>query len=655
MSFPLRALAIVAIVACAGCAHVEPGRDVLRSMDVEGNETLSASEIEARLALSPTPFWPWADARYYDQGTLTGDRRRLLRYYQANGFYEARVKSRVRREDGDAHVTFEVEEGPATKVAKVELKGLEALPAEVHEAVLRERLPLREGERITEAAWDATRNALEQRLRDHGYADAKVEGTVEVDVRRRVATAVAEVTPGPRLRFGRTVLTGAVAVSRETILESVRADIPDGSQYSEARLAEAEANLMAMGVFGGVRVSRGPTNEDGTVPVMVAVREAPFRTVRLGVGAGIDTGSFTARATGELEHRNFFGGLRKLRWENELGYSLLRNGAEIVDHGVVGSSALDFTQPDLIRRLDANLRAEYEHDLALTYTWDAVKGRVGFPIRLTRNLTLTPSYNIHRYWLESDVLGSGGNCSQAQGDCVLGYVEERLAWDMRDHPLNTRSGWYASLSLQQGRDWLGSWTHYDRALAEVRYFQPLPWKWVLALRVQGGALLPKQAAPGESQTLSPIMERFYAGGANSVRGYNYQRLAPLQQVSTPGQAQRPLDQLTEEDTLPIGGDALLEGSAELRIPVVGDLGLALFVDAGNVARFAREDVGELLQPNVAVGAGLRYMTPFGPVRFDAGWLAVKNEPCVVTADGGCTQADLGTSPFALHFTIGEAF
>jgi len=648
----IQIVAVLALVACAACAHVEPGREVLRSMDVEGNETLSDAEIEERLALSPTPIWPWADPRYFDQGTLTGDRRRLLRYYQANGFYEAKVKSRVKREDGAARVTFVVEEGPATRLEKLELRGLEALPADVREAVLRERLPLREGDRITEAAWDATRNALEQRLRDLGYGDAKVEGTVQVDVQRRAAVAEAEVTPGPRLAFGRAIVTGAVDVPRKTILESVRADVPEGSRFSESRLAEAEANLMAMGVFSGVRVSRGPTSPDGTVPVMVSVREAPFRTVRAGVGAGIDTGSFTLRATGELEHRNFLGGLRKLRWENQVGYSLLRSGTDIVDHGVVGSSALDFTQPDLIRRIDANLRTEYEHDLALTYTWDAVKGRIGFPIRLSRRLTLTPSYNLHRYWLQSDEVESiGGNCAQVQGDCVLGYVEERLAWDMRDDPIQTTSGWYTALSLQQGRDFLGSSTHYDRALAEVRWFQPLPWSSVLALRVQGGALLPKKEAEGEAPIQSPIMERFYAGGANSVRGYNYQRLSPAQ-VREGRDASGPLD---VDDTLPVGGDAILEATAELRTPLVGDLGLALFVDAGNVARYVREDMGELLRPNVAVGAGLRYKTPFGPVRFDVGWLVAKNLPCIVETSGACSETTLEPDPFALHFTIGEAF
>ncbi len=634
-------LAIALLAAATGCAHVEPGREVLTDLDIEGNETLSDSEIERRLALAETPVWPWADRQYYDQGTLTGDRRRLLRYYQASGFYEAKVKSRVAREDGKAQVTLIVEEGPASVIESVEVRGLEGLPAGVRDAVLKEPLPLRKGDRVTEAAWDATRAALVQRLRDLGYGDVSVTGQVSVDPRKRVASATVDVVPGTRLRFGRVVVTGAADVPRSTILEAVRRAVPEGSRFSEQRLAEAEANIVSMGVFAGVRVSRGPTMEgDDTVPVMVAVSEAPFQTVRAGVGAGLDTTAITLRATGEYTHRNFLGGLRTLRFENELGYALLTGKfGEITDHGVVGSSALDFTQPNLVRTIDANLRLEYERDLTQSFSFDAVKGRIGFPVRLHRNLTFTPSYNVQRFWLETDVVseGTGGNCQLEQGDCVLAFLEERIAWDRRDHPLETRSGWYTALAAQQGLTWLGSQSEYDRVLGEVRWFQPLPWDWVLALKFEAGALFPREGG-------SPITERFYSGGATSVRAFGTRRLSP-----------QSFDERTR-DFVPIGGDALVEGSAELRIPLVGDLGMALFVDAGNVGREANASGFReaLLRPNVGVGGGLRYKTPFGPVRLDAGYLVAKNLPCIVEG-GACTSSAIDESPFALHFSFGEAF
>lgn len=644
----LRHLLLVLPLLAAACAHVDPDREVLRSLDFEGNESISAGAIEERLALTETPFWPWADPRYFDEGTMSGDRRRLQRFYRASGFYEARVRTRLEREDGEAHVTFLIDEGPATRVQRIEVRGLEALPEEDRQAILRRRLPLAVGDRISEEGWDQLRAELAQRLRNRGYGAAQVAGTVHVDVDARAAVIEARVEPGDRQHFGEVVIAGAVDVPRQTILETVRSSIPDGSRYSDERLIEAQSELMAMGVFSGVRVEPGPVDPaTGAVPVVVAVREAAFQTLRLGIGAGVDPASISARATGNYTHRNFLGGLRTLRFENEVGWAILRAGTRVLEHGPIGSSTVDFTQPDLVRRIDLNVRVGYEHDIDLAYRFDAVKGRVGFPIRLHRSLVFTPSWNVQRIWLTENegiaTTASGENCQLEDGDCVLVFLEERLAWDRRDDPLNTRSGWYASLALQQGRSWLGSQSSYDRVLGEARWYQPLPAGWVLALRLEAGVLEPT----GDQR--SPITERFYAGGSNSVRGFGYNRLSPQQRRSSADTE----GTLSERDTVPVGGDALLEGTVELRIPLAGPLGMALFTDAGNVTVLA-EETGELLRPNVAVGAGVRYATPFGPVRLDVGWLAVRNLPCVV--DGGtCTEARVETSPIAVHFSIGEAF
>lgn len=651
--------ALPLVIAFMGCAHVDPDREVLRSLRVEGNDSLSSSAIEERLALDETPSWPWAEPRYFDSGTLVGDRRRLLRFYQANGFYDARVRSRLNRKDNGVHVTFIVNEGQPTLVSTMDFVGLDELPADVRRSLLSPPKALSEGERISEEAYDRLRSELVQRLRNHGYADAVVIGEVSVDPENHQATVHLLVEPGQRLRFGRVVVSGAVNVPRARILERVVRAIPPGSRYSDTRLEEAQTELFDMGVFGGVRVSRGPTDEStGTVPVVVSVSEAPFQTIRAGAGAGLDPQRYEARVSAEYEHRNFLGGLRTLRFENRLGYAILSSEfGEIADQGIVGSSAIDLTQPRLFRNVDGNIRIEYEHGLEVAYGYDVISGRLGFPIRLHRSLTFTPSYNLQRFWLQptdGGVQGDEGNCQLEQGDCVLAYLEERLAWDRRNHPLETRSGWYAALALQQGRSWLGSQSTYDRLLAETRFYVPLPASMVLALRLQAGALYPEGP--------SPIMVRFYEGGGNSVRSFGTRRLAPQdlrkgvvlneqgQVVEKSGKTRS----LEPKHTVPIGGDALIEATAELRTPIVGDLGAAFFVDAGNVSRFSGDGPNgfeELFPPNVAVGLGLRYRTPFGPIRLDAAYRVVSNLPCVAT---DC-NVKVPESPFALHFAIGEAF
>ena len=643
----------------ASCAHVDREREILGSLRVEGNHKVSSGAIEERLALEESPIWPWAQPAYFDEGTLIGDRRRLARFYRSEGFYDAEVETHVLREGGKVGVVFAVVEGEATVIRGLAVEGI---PDDIRAGILAEALPLREGTRIREADFDAAKAALEQRLRDAGHADARVTGDVAIDPRRRTAQVKLVAAPGPRLRFGRVVITGAAEVPRETILARVREVVPEGKTFSDQRLAEVQAALFDLGTFAAVRVTRGPADPDtGTVPMIVSLREAPPQSLRLGGGVGMDRERLEARAIGEYTHRNFFGGMRTFRWENRLGYAFVGENALQLDpaqEGPVGSSAAEFVQPELIRRVDGALRLEYEHGLDAAYGFDSVKGRVGFPVRLHRSLTFTPSYHLQffaiRPFTEGTTDPNRHPCVDEQGDCVLSFVEERLAWDRRDHAVETTSGWYAALSLQQGGGILGGRASFQRVLGELRWFQPLPKKMVLALKLEGGLLF-----PGDGE-VSPIMARFYAGGGAGMRAFGTRRLAPQKlrsgrtltpdgRVDVDG-AVRALD---ASDTVPVGGDAMLDASAELRIPLWGDLGLGLFVDAGDVSHA----VGGLdpLHPNVALGAGLRYRTPFGPVRLDVGYRVISNLPRLVAADETLTNLTVPESPFALHFAIGEAF
>lgn len=664
------------------CAHVGKGQTVLEDMEVQGNERFSEAEIEERLALAETPDWPWADPQYFDRGTLAGDRRRLLRFYRAKGHYDARVKSRVIPAGDRVDVVFVVDEGPPTVVEEVAIRGLEELPADVRAAIRRPPLPLERGVPVDEDLWDETKAEVARRLRNAGYADATVTGTVEVDEANRKAWATVEAKPGPRLSFGRLVIVGAVRVPRDTIRETVEASLRKGRRYDETRIASAQQALFDLGVFGGVRVSRGPTDEQtGTVPVIVALRESPFRTLRVGGGAGIDPVRQEARATAEFTHRNFLGGLRKLTFENRFGYAFLAQDAPLKflapeKQGVVGTSTLDLLQPNLwARRVDGNLRLEYERGLEEAYSFDAIKGRIGFPVRLTRHLTFTPSMNLQLYQvletetgglalsgrpeLSADCNSQVGGRGDASDPCILSYLEERLAWDRRDDPIRTTRGFYAALAVQQGTSTLGSKFDYHGALTDLRVFFPLPHRSVLAFRLKGGLLFPKEGQ------VSPIMERFYGGGGSGVRSFGTRRLSP--QAIRAGSCQRTTAEgvvldvagcagedglVSSEDTVAVGGDGLLEGTAEVRVPVWGELGAVAFVDAGNVARHVPDDLDLLGSPTVAVGGGLRYHTLFGPVRFDVGYRVAGDPPRVWAADA---SYPVDESPFSLHFSIGEAF
>jgi outer membrane translocation and assembly module TamA len=127
----------------------------------------------------------------------------------------------------------------------------------------------------------------------------------------------------------------------------------------------------------------------------------------------------------------------------------------------------------------------------------------------------------------------------------------------------------------------------------------------------------------------PASERFFAGGDTTVRGF------ALDQLGTPA--------TIDKDGFPIGGNALVIFNAELRVPVAGGLGVVGFLDTGNV--FARATDIDLMQLRSAVGFGVRYKSPVGPIRVDLGFKLGRRD----------ITPGVPESPNALHISLGQAF
>jgi translocation and assembly module TamA len=162
------------------------------------------------------------------------------------------------------------------------------------------------------------------------------------------------------------------------------------------------------------------------------------------------------------------------------------------------------------------------------------------------------------------------------------------------------------LSLQEGGGPLGGDFTYLRVLPDLRGYVSVGEenRLTFATRLRIGELFP---IGGQSA----VVTRFFGGGGISMRGFNDRRLSPLLEApAPPSPGSTPVTL-----TLPIGGDGLIEGSFETRLQVTQSLVLAAFVDYGQVTegRIGPDDVSTLLW---AVGFGLRYRTPIGPIRVD---------------------------------------
>ncbi|MEQ1907394.1 MAG: BamA/TamA family outer membrane protein [Vicinamibacterales bacterium] len=193
-----------------------------------------------------------------------------------------------------------------------------------------------------------------------------------------------------------------------------------------------------------------------------------------------------------------------------------------------------------------------------------------------------------------------------------------------DSPLNPHRGFSIALHVEEaGRLVPGSFNYYAASFDGRQYLRMTD-NIVFASRVQAGNIRPI----GNNPANVPFGKKYFLGGATSIRGWGRYEVGPL--VS--GQ--------------PIGGNSMFAFSEELRATVRGRLSGVMFIDAGNV--WAGSGAFNLRDLRYAVGPGLRYETPVGPLRFDLGYQLNPTPDLIVN---GNPQR----WPLRLHFSIGQAF
>jgi translocation and assembly module TamA len=682
-------MSVALLVGCA--SQQKKDTQVVKDVHISGNDAISSRRIEKKILTTSTGWWPFARKQLYDPVAWQSDLERIRRFYAANGYYQAEVlKSEVqpRPPDGVA-LDVQVREGQPTHVGKLDVQGLDALPAADRAAALN-KLPLAPGAVFREEDWAAAKRLLADRLRNRGYAKASVAGRVLVDVGTRLADVTLTVAPGRRYAFGAIEVdtVPAARIPAQFVWEQVRLAIDEGETYSDSALDEAQRRVFGLGVFATIRVTAGEADDaTGRIPVRVVVREGQFRTLRLGAGLRVDAIRNEARAVAEWSNRDFLGGMRKLTARAEAGWAFLPNVYAVASedqsvarkNGPIARLRLEFEQPRLFGRPSLRWRDTLEIDRSLEQTYNALSTRVmtGVVWQALSTLAIFPAYRVEADYLNGAPINSAATapltlgCETTSDHCFiwLSYLDGLVTWDRRDHVFDPRHGTYLSLDLQGGGGPLGGDFDYVRVLPDARVYDSFGEanELTLSAHLRAGQLWPSSGNPDDSA----VVTRFYAGGSVSMRGFSDRRLSPLLLVPPPPGAPS-----NAQVTVPIGGNGLIDGSFEARYSILPSLRVAAFVDFGQVThnRFAAGDI-----PNVmwAVGAGIRWLTAIGPIRVDLARRLPFGDPPVLyrvdaaagaivpvsyTPDNSCfglfgshVPTLVPDNMCVLHISIGEAF
>lgn len=500
---------------------------------------------------------------------IQGDFDRFRAVLRSEGYYDSLIDYRIDGQATPMAVTVMVDTGPTYR-----LQSYDVIFQGESEEEPRVPPPLSAlGLRLDQRARAADVVGAEQRLlttladEAHPLADMTKREAI-VDHNDRTMRVTVHIDPGPFTRFGPLAILGL-----ETVREDyVRTLVPwqQGDPYDQRKVDAFRAKLIKAGLFTSVVIDRPDhLDENGELPMTLQLIEGKQRSV--GVGAKYYTSEGPA---GEVfwEHRNLFGRDEDLRITLELG--------QIRQQGTI-----DFTKPNW-RRPDQDLLGEVKATRQTSEAFDEIGVSSVAKLRRPLSETWTGSIGTSLEW--SQLKDQNGQNTST----LVGFPLE-VYRDATDSLLDPRVGMRLRLEATPYLGWFDGAAHFLSGAAIVSGYQPLDRDklYVLAGRAKIGSIV------GQSRQDIPANKRFYAGGGDSVRGYEFQKIGPL-----------------DDDNDPIGGRSVVELNAELRAHVWGKFSLVPFVDGGNVYDPIYPDFSEELR--WAAGIGARYDTVIGPVRFD---------------------------------------
>ena len=571
----------------------------------------------------------------FSQDLLTKSTQNLKAFYQNAGFADVKVEPDVVDREPDVYVTFHVTEGPQTLVSSFEMQGNKTQPLQ---KLAPHGLHLRSGQPYSPSLLDLDRNTIVATYLNLGYMNVNFKSTVKpvADDSHRVAVTYV-IEEGPEAHISEIAYLGGPHTQR-SFLERNTA-VKSGGPVSEGQLLESEGKLYSFGVFDWAEVTpRRPITDQTQEEVLVKVHEAKRNSFSYGLGfqstsrqGGLSSGIIALPGLPTI-------GLPKSFTTKEPYILSPMGSAEYSRLNLLGR-AETASISTLVSRLDQKLSFTYIDPQFPGVNWSAVGsfsaerstmnplftarlGTASFNLEKTLNAAKTMRLRF-RYSYERTTLTNlliQNFVAPDDTNIKISRLATAFVHDTRDKPLDAHKGVFQTLDFGITPTAIGSSDNLVRFFGQTSFYRQLkPWM-VWANNFRLGMV---KSFDGSHV---PLSERFFSGGADSLRGFPLNGAGPQQIAELCTAANDPAS-CTAKITVPTGGRELAIWNTEGRFPIPGanglgisllkDLGGAIFYDGGNVYnnigfRDFTRGYGN------SVGLGLRIQTPVGPVRFDIG-------------------------------------
>jgi len=552
----------------------------IKEIIFEGNSAYTDKKLKKMMETDEKGFFSWlTSSGDLSMDNLRQDTARISAFYHNSGYIQAKVGDPiVEFKDDWIYITLKIVEGPRFKVGKVDITGDLIFPREI----------LLGKVRVSQETFfnrEVIRNdvlVLTDFYADEGYAYADVTPRIDKDLANMKVNISYHVNKNKQVYFESIIISGNTKTRDKVIRRELK--VYEQELYNGRGLKRGVRNLYRLDYFEDVKVNTLKGSADDKMVLKVEVTEKATGAFTFGGGySSVEDVFFMV----SISQRNLFGKGQTLELKTELG-------------GRTTKLNLGFTEPWLF---DIPLSAGFDifkwdtdYD---TYKKNAFGGglRFSYPVFDFTRAYLT--YDYENADIENVAVDAPDSILELEGNTLTSSVTTSLRYDSRDRVFNASQGADHRLTIKYGG--LGGDIGFTKFVGKSGYYKPLYKDLVGFVHGEAGYVLE------HSGKILPDWERFYLGGMNSLRGYNWHDIS-LTEINKNGFETQ------------VGGYKYVQLNLELKHPLLKDQGLygVVFYDTGNV--YGEDEDVDLSTLRKTTGFGFRWYSPMGPIRLEYGYI-----------------------------------
>jgi outer membrane protein insertion porin family len=555
---------------------VEGPKGHIQKIIFKGNKNIKSSQLRKVMTTKQwNLFSIISKTGVLDEDILKNDLQLLSAYYFDHGYLDAKISEPKIdfRDPKRIRIEIEIVEGPQYRFGNIDFKGDVLTTKEDLFKVLK----IKRNDTYSNTAVRRDVGALTEKFANGGYAYVEVAPETSLDPKNLLVHLTFDIEKKKRVSFEKIQIVGNTKTRDKVIRRELQ--MAEGELYSVTEQNKSRDRLKRTGFFKEVEftTSRGSTDEK--INLDIKLEEAPTGALSFGMGySSIEK----VVGTASLSDRNLFG----LGYHGILRFSL---------GSLTRDFRLSFTDPYFLGYRYAagfdlyNERREWD-----TYSYKITGGDIRFGKELTEKIRADMMYkleNINVYNIATDATVF---IKEQEGKKTTSALSFALSMDTRDDFFAPTRGAQHSFFIQNAGGILGGDNYFVKVGGQMSWFFPMPLNTVLNLRGKAGFIQPYGG------TKAPIYEKFFVGGMETVRGFKYGMAGPF-----------------DINNEPLGADKMVVFNSELIFPLAREMGLrgAVFWDVGK----GFDKFSDITPLKTGVGVGIRWFSPFGPIRFDIGF------------------------------------